>query len=387
MSEWFSQIQIARPILFLMLVLVPVFWLRWRNRSLVVVALRSLVFSLLVLALAEPVHVTEVRGVVENELRTYAFDLSRSIPRAMRRWMEKFTRERLSPLGTDHMLVFGGDSLEVDNWKAWLQGKRSLDSIRPSQTNLERLISKLDKSTAGTRDLYLFTDGWETAGSVESALSSISPSSLRLFPLLPAAPLRVANVKVKRVIAPHTGESGAAIRLRVTVNNQNPEEVNGRLILKRNGQVEKIVPVSVKPGNQLISVDGMLPDSGLSSYEVQFVPQMIKADRYLHDNRATAWVAVRRKEKVLILNGRMKEGQFLEGTLKRIGFQVTSVAVESSPPEPGEFKAVIFNNAARERFSPSYLLSIADYVERGGSLVMLGEEESFGPGGYKRDSH
>ncbi len=383
MSDWFSQIQFTRPFIFLMLMLMPVFWLRWRYRSPVVVASRSLVFLFLVLALAEPVQVKVLQGAVEKELRIYAFDLSRSIPRAMRRWMEDFTRERLSPLGTDLMLVFGGDSREVKNWDAWLRGKISLDSIRPSRTNLESLISKLVKNGDTRRSLYLFTDGWETDGSVEKAVSSVSPSSLRIFPLLPAAPMGVANVIVKKVFAPKTGKGGEGVMLRVTVDNLNPEEVGGRLILKLNGQVDSIVPVRIKPGSQLITVDGVLPNSGLSSFEAQFVPQKVKTDLYLQDNRATAWVAVRRREKILILNGKTEEGRVLEGILKRFGFQVTSVAVDSSPPDPKNFKVVIFNNAARERFSPSYLLSVADYVDRGGSLVMLGGEESFGPGGYK----
>ncbi len=383
MSEWFSQVQFARPLLLLMLGLVPVFWLRWRHRSKVVVLWRSLVFSLLVLALAEPVQVREVKRVVAEGLRIYAFDLSHSVPGAMRRWMEEVTRERLSPVKNDLTVVFGGESREVQNWDAWLRGKTSLEAIRPGQTNLEGLISKLLESPGAPRSVYLFTDGWETEGRVERILSSLPPSSLRIFPLLPAAPLGVANVKVKRIIAPHTGKSGEGIQLKVAIDNQNAGEVSGEIILKRNGKGFKTVPVTIKPGSHLFSYDAQLPEGGLSSFEARFVPQKTETDLYLHDNQATAWVAVRRKEKVLILNGKREEGKILEEILKRIGFQVTSVAVESSPPEPTDFKAVIFNNTARERFSPSYLVSLSNYVDRGGSLVMLGGEESFGPGGYK----
>ncbi len=383
MSEWFSQVQFARPLFFLMLVLVPVFWLRWRHRSTVVVLWRSLVFLLLVLALAEPVQVRDVKRVVQEGLRIYAFDLSRSVPRAMRRWMEEVTRERLSPFERDLMLVFGGESREVQNWDAWLRGKRSLEAIRPGQTNLEGLISRLLERPGALRSVYLFTDGWETEGRVERVLSALPPSSLRIFPLLPTAPPKVANVVVKRIHAPSAGESGEGIQLRVAVDNLNAEEVSGRMILKRNGQRAKIVPVRIKPGSQLLSFDAGLRESGLSSFEVQFIPQKIETDRYLRDNQATAWVAVRRKEKVLILNGKREEGKILEEILGRIGFQVTSVTMESLPPEPTDFKAVIFNNAARERFSPSYLVSLSDHVHRGGSLLMLGGEESFGPGGYK----
>ena len=192
------------------------------------------------------------------------------------------------------MLVFGGESREVQNWDAWLRGKRSLEAIRPGQTNLEGLISRLLERPGALRSVYLFTDGWETEGRVERVLSALPPSSLRIFPLLPTAPPKVANVVVKRIHAPSAGESGEGIQLRVAVDNLNAEEVSGRMILKRNGQRAKIVPVRIKPGSQLLSFDAGLRESGLSSFEVQFIPQKTGSLTQPPLSRAFQWLRTSR---------------------------------------------------------------------------------------------
>jgi len=382
MKEFLSQIHFAGPSFLLLLGLLPFFWLRWRERSLAVILWRSVIFSLLVFALAGPEKVGEITRIEEKATRIFAFDLSRSVPRSMSRWMERVAKEDLFSAQGDRLFVFGGETREVKDWERWLRGEISAEPIQPGWTNLEKLFSVLLRLPAAPRTVYLFTDGWETKGGVESLLSSLAGSSLKIFPLLPSSRPEVTNVTVKRVLAPHRGESGEGIILRVAVENHSGREIQGRIILRQNGQPFKTDAVKVKPGSRLFSYKTTLPDKALTSFQAIFVPQNAQADHFFHDNKATAWVAIRSKEKILVLNGQGDQGRYLVEILRRSGFQVTSVDLDNPPPNPKGYKAVVFNNVAREKFSPAYLRAMERYVSGGGSFMMLGGEESFGPGGY-----
>ncbi len=384
MMNFLSQLHFSSPSSLLLLGLLPLFWLRWREQSWAVILWRSVIFSLLVCTLAGPEVVREIKRVEERTERIFAFDLSRSIPLSMSRWMKRVTTEELSPVKGDRAFVFGGETKEVKDWDRWLRGESSAEPVQPGWTNLETLFSVLLGLPVSPRTVYLFTDGWETKGSVESLLSSLAVSSLRVFPLLPSAQPEVKNVAVKRVLATNRGVGGEGIELRVAVENYSNQEIQGRIILQQDGKPIKRDAVKLKPGTRLFTYKATLPDKGLTSYQAIFVPLKAGSDLFFHDNRATAWVAVRIKEKILVLNGKGDEGGYLAEILRRRGFQVTSVDSDSQPPSPQGYKVVVFNNVARERFSPSYLAAMERYVSGGGSFVMLGGEGSFGPGGYRQ---
>ena len=194
----------------------------------------------------------------------------------------------------------------------------------------------------------------------------------------------IANVAVRKVLAPHQATRGEEVNLKVLLENQNDREVEGSLILKRNGQPFKNVTLRITPGSQIFTYQATLPEGTMASFEAIFVPSQRELDLFSQDNQATAWVAVRTKEKVLVLNGRSGEGKYLEEILKRRGFEVTSLTVNTAPPATAGYGVVVFNNVERERFSRDDLASIERHVASGNAFLMLGDEGSFEPGGYRQ---
>ncbi|MEK7210527.1 MAG: VWA domain-containing protein, partial [Candidatus Binatota bacterium] len=120
------------------------------------------------------------------------------------------------------------------------------------------------------------------------------------------------------------------------------------------------------------------------SFQANFIPRQPKSDLISQDNQATAWIAVRTKAKVLLLNGHSGAGSYLEEILKRRGFEVTSLIPGSTPPPVAGYSIVIFNNVEREKFSAAYLAGIERHVAEGNAFLMLGGEGSFTPGGYRQ---
>ena len=383
MKELFFKIQFAKPLFFWLLLVLPLLWFRFRDQRVTVIIWRTVILLLLILTLADPRFVTE-QTRTDQEERIFAFDVSRSIPESMRRWMESTAENRFAPNRQDRIFVFASEARQITDWQEWLSGQSSQPgTIGPGKTNLEKLFTTLLDLPAAPRSVYLFTDGWETQGNVQDLLPSVAGLGLKVFPILPPDRPKIANVAVTKLLSPTHGNSGEAVNLKVVLENYNDREVDGTLTWMRDGQPFKTDAVKLKPGSQIFTYQTTLPDGPLISYRVSFMPQKAEFDNYAPDNQGFAWITVRSKAKVLLLNGQSGGGRYLEEILKRQGFSVTSRTADSPPPPTG-YGVVIFNNVEREKFSSSYLAAIERHVAEGNGFLMLGDEASFAPESYRR---
>ena len=380
MRELLADIHIAKPLFLWLLLGLPLLWLRIRDQKLVVILARTIVLLLLIFGLAEPQWVTRQ---AKREERIFAFDISQSVTSNMRRWMGTAADGSLAPTQGDRVFVFASDTKEAPDWREWLKKDGAPDSIQPAKTDLQKLFTTLLALPAAPRSLFLFTDGWETQGNIEPLLPAIAASGLKIFPVVPTEQLKIDNVAVKRLLLPNQGKSGEAINLRVVLENQSESEVEGTLTLTRNNQNLKSETIKLKPGSQIYTYQTTLPDTPATSYRAQFSPRQAALDINMVDNQSVAWVAVKTKAKVLLLNGQGNGGRYLEEILKRQGFEVTSHAADS-PPSPAGYGVVIFNNVDRNKFSPNYLTAIERHTAQGNGFLMLGTEPSFAPGSYSR---
>lgn len=383
MKEFLATLQFTKPAFFWLLLALPLLWFRFRSQRLTVILWRTIILLLLILTLADPQFVAEQTNTTYEE-RIFAFDLSQSITQSMRRWMESTEEGAFAPNRQDRVFVFGSEVQEVKNWQEWLRGQSSQqNTIRPDKTSLEKLFTTLMDLPAAPRKVYLFTDGWENQGNVQGILPAIAGSGLKIYPMLPAERPAIANVAVRKFLAPSYGNSGESLNLKVVLENQNDREVDGTLTLTRNGEAFKTDSVKLQPGSHIFSYQTTLSEGSPATYRASFTPRRAELDRYSPDSQALASITVRSKAKVLLLNGREGGGRYLEEILKRLGFDVTSRTADS-PPAPTPYAVVIFNNVERGKFSNDYLTSIERHVTAGKGFLMLGGEASFAPGSYRR---
>jgi len=381
MKELLSDIQFAKPLFLWLLLGLPLLWVRIRDQRLLVILARTIIFLLLIFGLADPQWVTQQ---AKQEERIFAFDISQSVTNSMRRWMGATADGRLAPTQGDRVFVFASDTKEAPDWREWLKKDgAAADSTQSAKTDLEKLFTTLLALPAAPRSLFLFTDGWETQGNVEPLLPAIAASGLKIFPVVPTEQPKIDNVAVKRLMIPNQGKSSEVVNLRVVLENQSEAEVEGTLTLTRTNQNLKSETIKLKPGSQIYTYQTTLPDNPVTSYRAQFTPRQAGLDINLADNQAVAWVAVKTKAKVLLLNGQSSGGRYLEEILKRQGFEVTSHTADS-PPSPAGYGIVIFNNVDRSKFSPNYLTAIERHTAQGNGFLMLGSEASFAPGSYSR---
>ena len=381
MSLLDANVEFAKPAFLWLLFLIPIIWFRLRDRRLAVLAARTLIVALLIFTLADP----QSASVQSSEqARIFAFDLSNSIPASLRQWMKDSRNGLASPTSNDHVFVFGSAATEVSDWREQLTGDRLKSSVaQPEKTNLENLLKTVLAMPPGPRNLYLFTDGWETQGNVERLLPAAAAAGIKINPILPAGRPAIANVAVTKLLAPTQGNSGENLNLKVVVENQSDRPVEGTLTLARNGQTFKTDNVKLNPGSQFFSYQTTPAEGTLTAFQATFNARDPKADNYPSDNRALAWVSVRAKAKILLINGQNGAGRHLEEILRRQGLEVTVRAPENAPA-PNGYKVVIFNNAEREKFSSGYLAAIERHTAAGNGFIMLGSEASFAPASYRQ---
>src|SRR3989338_10722836 len=118
MKHFLSQLHLAQPWYLWLVLLLPLFWIRLRRRASAVALWRSLIFFLLVLALAGPERIEESKGeqAPAKLERIFAFDLSRSIPEAMRVWMERTAKEDLALRPEDRTFFFSCLGLSMSSF-------------------------------------------------------------------------------------------------------------------------------------------------------------------------------------------------------------------------------------------------------------------------------
>jgi Ca-activated chloride channel homolog len=380
MKTFFSNIEFAKPFFFWLFLALPLLWFRYGDRRVLILIARSAILALVIFTLADPQSTSEQTRTQE---RIFAYDFSASISPALRRWMKDATSQIPAPNRGDRVFAFGAGATEVSNWQELFDGDGAkLEGIEPEKTSLENLFNSVLALPPAPRSLYLFTDGWETRGSVERLMPALAASGIKVFPILPAERPAIANVAVTKLLAPTQGNSGESLNLKVVLDNQNDRTVEGTLTLTRNGQPIKTEAVKLRPGSHTFTHQTTPTEGVLTSYQATFTARDRNTDLYPSDNHALAWVSVRAKAKVLLINGHSGAGRHLEEILKRQGLDITVKTAETAPAPKG-YKVVIFNNAERERFPAGYLAAIERHVADGNGFIMLGADASFAPASYR----
>ncbi len=371
-----GAVEFARPELLWLLALLPVVWLRYRRLPIAAIAWRTVLLLTVIAALADP-RIAEPAAAEKRGERVFAFDVSRSVPAETRRWM---LRQRRLPSAGDRAFVFAGAPIETSDWKRRLEAPAA--DAKPERTNLEALFSALLDLPRRERRVFLFTDGWENEGSAERLLPALAEAGIKIYPMLPPERPSVANVAIKKILAPAEAVKGEAVNIKVAIENAGAQPVDGDLTLKRAGRPVKRDTLTLQPGSQLVSYQVAAGEGPLEAFEAEFTPRNAGADLAPEDNRATAWVGVRSKDKALVINGRAGEGRYVEELLRRRGFDVASFAAGGAPP-PSGYGVVVLNNVEKERLPASYLSALERHTSAGNGLVMLGDDTALTPA-YKQ---
>jgi len=414
----------VRPWYLGLLSLLPLLWVfSFRSlsglgpyRRLFALTFRTLVFVLIVLALAE----VQTLRTSDKLTVTYLLDQSESIPVGQRQAMLDYVRQavarhrRADREDCAGVIVFGHDAvIEVppfDDDIPFLNLESTL-GLRTDATNLAAALKMAGATFPedSAKRVVVISDGNENIGDARAIAGLLADQGIGIdvVPILLASR---GEVQVEEVVLPADIRRGQPIEARVVIDNLTPAAsdavpptVRGKLKLTRQaGRQEELLnpdsqDVELKPGKNVFAFPHRIDEVAVYTYKAVFVPDDPQDDRVLENNQATAFTHVRGKGRVLLIEDADGKGSFdyLIGRLRANNIEVAvqpSDGLFTSLAELQAYDCVVLANVPRSSgadansvtsFSDEQIKMLVQNTERFGcGLVMLGGENSFGAGGW-----
>ena len=344
---------------------------------------RALTLSLFVLALADPQSVARSQGVT----RPVLIDASASITPAMRDYTIALLRDQLKLRDDDPALMFGGAIVEttVGVARRTLIAPSGCGACVPEATDLGAALNALAANRAAhDGPIAMVTDGWENRGNVDAALDALRGAGIKLYVFTPPGANAIPNIAMTQLALPPALAKAESFTVGVTLNNLNAVEAAGTVQLARDGAEIDQREVRLAPGQTRIDFPVRAEAAGLTVYRAVFKPSNPALDVYTEDDALEGWVGIGAQRKVLILTDSARDASYLEAAVRQLGLQPSVVTLNGGTYDgnPKGYDAVILNNVARSRLSGGAQNALVQYVSEGGSLAMVGGDQSFGLGGY-----
>ncbi|NLF69994.1 MAG: VWA domain-containing protein [Candidatus Anammoximicrobium sp.] len=387
-----------------------------RYRRLFALAFRTLVFVLIVAALAE----VQALRTSDKVTVTYLLDQSESIPVAQRQAMLDYVRQgvgrhrRADREDCAGVIVFGHDAVvEVppfDDDIPFLNLEGTL-GLRTDATNLAAALKMAGATFPedSAKRVVIVSDGNENIGDARSIAGLLADQGIGID-VVPVQLTGRGEVQVDEVVLPSDIRRGQPIEARVVIDNltgptaENPAGVvRGKLkLVRQSGKQEELLnpdsqDVELKPGKNVFSFQHRIDEVAVYTYKASLMPDNPQDDRMQENNLATAFTHVRGKGRVLLIEDADHKGGFdyLISRLQANNLEVTLQSSDSlftSLAELQAYDCVVLANVPQSSgadantvtsFSDEQITMLVRNTEQFGcGLVMLGGENSFGAGGW-----
>jgi uncharacterized membrane protein len=353
----------------------------WGDRC--ALALRCLSLAVLVGALSRP---TIPRWVDQLNV-LFLLDVSDSISLAARENAYRFVAQAataMQPSDQAGLIVFGSEAVVDQPLKNTPKIDRPQAKVAARGTNLAQALQlALATAPPGHANRFvLLTDGRQNAGNAVAVAQAARDAGVDIH-YVPAVLTLSQEVTVDSMVLPQEVKFGEPFQAKVVAWSQS--DAQGRLSLFRNGEFLGSQVVRLAAGKNVYTYRQSLERSGIHVYQAAIE---VDGDTIEENNRAVGTVVVRGRPQVLLADKDPAQAQSLASALRTQYIDVQVIAPESLPKDTAGFEkydGVVLSNVSSLKLSKKQMESIREYVrDKGGGLVMVGGEDSFGLGGYYR---
>ena len=342
---------------------------------------------LLVLALALAAAGLNIKEPADRLGVVFVLDRSASLAEEARAEALGFVQRQSEQMrdGDRAAVVVIGDGAMVEQEPGSAVKVATIESrISPHQTDLAaglRLAEALMPSDY-TRRIVVLSDGEETRGdALAQAASAEEDVELWTLPFTRAA---ADEVLLEGMTAPDQVAEGSAFEIRVVARAAKPTK--GKLHLYRNDRLLGTLPVQLKGGRaDVFAVRQEADATGFLRYRATLEVDA-GDDAVPQNNVAVTTVAVQGRPRVLYVEGKQGQGDYLARVLTEEGMQVDVIAPGELPGSLAAlqpYSVVLLSDVPAYAMTGRQMQLLQRYVrDLGRGLAMLGGDESFGVGGY-----
>ncbi|MFP4105065.1 MAG: VWA domain-containing protein [Phycisphaerae bacterium] len=380
------------------LLIVPLLWMGWRNlrslgraRQITSLILRALVIALLAVLLARP------NLMWKNEEMTLitVFDRSRSVPEPQQKRALQFLQERLKDKPAKHRLavIDTAEYPTIAKLPSVDPGfrERAL-GLRGTETDLAagfRMALTVAPPDSAVR-ILLASDGNENLGDLREVARAAAANGIPID-VIPLRYNHQREIVFRRIVAPSRLQKGQTVNLRMVINSTH--HTTGRLQLTLNNDMVDLapdspsstIPLTLRPGTNVESVQIPLDDKGIREFVARFIPDEGQ-DTVAQNNQASAVVFVSGPGHTLVVDSNGQDSLPLMKALAGKGMELKYLPTAAFPsrlPELMNTDCIVLVNTPVNDFSELQQKLMVEYVqELGGGLVMVGGADGFGAGGW-----
>ncbi len=374
--------------LLLLLAIPALWWIAWprRNRKRwlrenISLALRSIIIFGVVLALggAQQVQSSDSLATV------FLLDVSDSVTRIEQEAGVAYIQQALAAMPDSDkagVVVFGADALvERPAINSTIFGFPA--SVPVTQyTDIAgaiRLGLTLFPDDAARR-MIILSDGQANIGDARQAAQLAAASGVEVS-VLPLPQQSGPEVRLDSLSAPAVLHESEQFDLSLTVNSNIAMDVPLQIFSQ--GQLVAQQNLSLQTGDNSFVLPLAAGQTGFTTYQARLAPP---ADTFTQNNSLDTFSEVKGPLSVLVVAPQADEAQPLNEALQGTGMTVAMINPAELPSDLGrlsEYAAVILVNTPSFSLAPRQLELLQSYVrDLGHGLVVIGGEESYGPGGY-----
>lgn len=350
---------------------------RWRNG--LSAAMCSLALLALVVALAEP----QTIGPNQPPFAVFAIDASDSVQGAGSTAAEAFLRQALgaTEAGPYAVVYFGASAQRASQWQPDVTVDRQATDLAAA---LE-LASVLPPPEVRPH-VVLLTDGVATSGDTRRAAEAAKAAGLPIstVPLVSCEPeVYVCGLRIPEDLRAAEPCDVEVVLYATGANRGTVELISGAEEFIRTTEPSSAQEVHTDRGSQSVRLRFLFNKPGSRTLTARATGF---SDTLAGNNTASVAVEVKRRRAVLLVEHRAGAGGPLAAALRGAGWAVevgSSHQVPHSPDPLESFDAVVLVNTPSAALAPGQMQALADYVRRGGGLVVVGGDQAFTAGGYR----
>ncbi len=360
----------------------------WRPRA--AFAVRLAVLALLVVALAEPRSVRRSDALAMLFLLDHSKSIDDSTSKAAQKLIAKLATEK-PPKDHVGVVAFAREAaVELSPGPTFpFDGLEVTQQLDRNGTDLAKALALAGAILPDDKQgrIALVSDGVATQGALDAALDQLKSRGVAVD-VLEVSYRHEHEVLVERLDLPRSVKEGESYEAHAIVTAKTPGE--GELVLSENGQVIHRGKVAYQPGRNRFTVPIRLRDSGYYEYTAQIEVPAGK-DGWAENNRAIGYLNLEGEGRVMLVTqagGDERDWQSLKQALERARRRVEVRTAAEFPADPLAllpYDAVAFVNVPRDAFADPQLEALKAAVGRQGTgFLMVGGENSFGPGGWHK---
>lgn len=226
--------------------------------------------------------------------------------------------------------------------------------------------------------LVLLSDGLQTTGdAVDRALRSRIPVSV-----VPLSSRSDPEIQIRQLQVPAEVPAGEPFDVEITVHASHNDA--GWIDLYRGEQKVASEHRTFAKGETRICFQQTIERDRLTLYRAQL--RAMQRDTFLENNIESAIVSSTGNPRILVIDSRPEEIRDLQEALEFEGILVDVRPPAGLPHDLTDlqpYECLIVSRAAASEISQEQMRTIQTWVkELGGGFLMLGSDQSFGPGGY-----